>query len=182
MRWPRPAGAAPAAIANLRHVSGQRRGDAGPALTIAGFVFGTPRGGSLMIVPGAKAGQMALLLTPAGIVVLFPFAAARIIATVVYFGGKPLQIICEDANGSPVGHATSGPQQGVVQTLEVTSSAMVRARFVGQEGRLISICLERDTKAVLRVVDDRQRGETGHVDPKAKLDTALRSALDRLGD
>ena len=153
------------------------RGEHPSPLTREGFAFTAVGATQLLVMPGGQPALMGLRLSPAGIGVEFPFAASRVLATVMHFGGKPPQLECLDASGGLVGEATANPQQSVPSTLEVTGKGMVAALVRGQEALLISICLERDGKSGQPRGDDAKDRPPTRNDPATKLDEPLRSAL-----
>lgn len=148
-----------------------------------GFLIETQGQELLHAVHLADLGMQGLMLTPAGIVISFPFPASTVIARVVTHGGKPPVIAGYNAAGDPVANAQATPEQGKVQTLTLSAAGMTAAMLKGHEAVLIELCITRDPSSPPKARDDREPAmpptdpRTGTTPSRAKLDSELRAML-----
>lgn len=116
-----------------------------PSVTIKGVQFlPTPASGVIYI--RSIGTQTVLVLTPDGVLVRFPYPAARVVARVTGFGGKPATMKLFDASAHVVGSATAAAATGPA-TLDCTGTGLIGAQLSAQEAVLVELCIERDNKA-----------------------------------
>lgn len=114
------------------------------SLVIKGMQFMAMAGTGLIHI-GTTGTQTGLVLSPAGVLVRFPYPAARVVARVIGFGGKPATMTVLDAGGSAAGSTQAASPTGPA-TLELAGSGLMAAQFTGYEAMLIEVCIERDNK------------------------------------
>jgi hypothetical protein len=112
------------------------------SVTIKGVQFTTLAGTGLIYI-GSAGSQVGLMLTPAGILVRFPYPAARVVARVFGSGGKPASMTVLDAGGNPAGNVEAASTTGPA-ILELTGSGLMGAQLKGYEAILVELCIERD--------------------------------------
>jgi hypothetical protein len=112
------------------------------------------QGMEFLPAPGAGAlelrtvgAQTVLVLTPAGVLVRFPYAASRVTAHVIGYGGKPVGMRVLDAAGKPVDSTVAAAATGPA-TLELTGTGLMAARLQAEEAVLVELCIERDRDTV----------------------------------
>lgn len=134
-------------------------------------------GGVLSIIVHGVTAIPALQLSPAGILIRFPFPASRVMARVISFGGKPPELTVMADDGLVTGRSQASGAEGVSETLVVSGRAMVSAALTGQEATLIEICIERDRKAGDRKEASSVRSAAMARDTTDKLDQQLRAMV-----
>lgn len=172
-RKDKPVEPAPVEPERCADISRLNRGTSDRSLVVDGFTFSALGKAEVLVTAAAPHAQGgAIVLSPAGLVVLLPFPAKRVRLTVVYGCGKPIRANARDAAGAILAQTSADPGQQGLQSLTLEGAGIRQVEIAGQEGLLLKICAVPD-KTVPTGYKGGKRTDMAQPDPATKVDTYL---------